>query len=310
MEGVTEGPRESQADRARSSLSEADVPTPRPRWRVPRAIVSRPSTLAGAVIVFLFVLMAAVGPLLTPHDPVAIYYSAVQAPPSAAFPFGTDDAGRDILSRVLAGARISLIVGLVAVGIATVCGTILGLLAGYLGGWVDGLIMRAMDVMLSFPDILLAIVIIAILGPGLLNVMVAVGIAAIPIYARTVRAATLEVREQDYVEAARALGASAWRIMTAHILRNVAGPITVLVTLSVGFAILTTAGLSFVGLGAQAPTPEWGDMLNEAQNYLQQAWWMAVFPGGAITLTVIGLNLLGDGLREALDPHARDVGGR
>jgi len=310
MEGVTEGPMEGQADRARASLSEAEVPTPRPRWRVPRAIVSRPSTLAGAVIVFLFVLMAAIGPLLTPRDPVAIYYSAVQAPPSAAFPFGTDDAGRDILSRVLAGARISLIVGLVAVGIATVCGTILGLLAGYLGGWVDGLIMRAMDVMLSFPDILLAIVIIAILGPELVNVMVAVGIAAIPIYARTVRAATLEVREQDYVEAARALGASAWRIMTAHILRNVAGPITVLVTLSVGFAILTTAGLSFVGLGAQAPTPEWGDMLNEAQNYLQQAWWMAVFPGGAITLTVIGLNLLGDGLREALDPSARDVGGR
>jgi len=310
MEGVTEGPGEGQTDRARPSLSEAEVATPRSRWRVSRAIVSRPSTLAGAIIVFLFVLMAAVGPLLTPHDPVAIYYSAVQAPPSAAFPFGTDDAGRDILSRVLAGARISLIVGLVAVGIATVCGTILGLLAGYLGGWVDGLIMRAMDVMLSFPDILLAIVIIAILGPGLLNVMVAVGIAAIPIYARTVRAATLEVREQDYVEAARALGASAWRIMTAHILRNVAGPITVLVTLSVGFAILTTAGLSFVGLGAQAPTPEWGDMLNEAQNYLQQAWWMAVFPGGAITLTVIGLNLLGDGLREALDPHARDVGGR
>ncbi len=310
MEGVTEGPGKGQTDRARLSLSEAEVATPRPRWRVSRAIVSRPSTLAGAIIVFLFVLMAVVGPLLTPHDPVAIYYSAVQAPPSAAFPFGTDDAGRDILSRVLAGARISLIVGLVAVGIATVCGTVLGLLAGYLGGWVDGLIMRAMDVMLSFPDILLAIVIIAILGPGLLNVMVAVGIAAIPIYARTVRAATLEVREQDYVEAARALGASAWRIMTAHILRNVAGPITVLVTLSVGFAILTTAGLSFVGLGAQAPTPEWGDMLNEAQNYLQQAWWMAVFPGGAITLTVIGLNLLGDGLREALDPHARDVGGR
>jgi peptide/nickel transport system permease protein len=165
--------------------------------------------------------------------------------------------------------------------------------------------MRVMDVMLAFPDILLAIVIITILGPGLTTVMIAVGIAAIPAYTRTIRAAVLTVREQDYVEAARALGASPGRIMVAHVLRNVLTPIVVLVTVSMGLAILTAAGLSFIGLGAQPPTPEWGDMLNEAQNYLQQAWWMAVFPGAAIMLAVVGLNLLGDGLREVLDPTIR-----
>jgi len=240
-----------------------------------------------------------------PHDPDTIFYTSVLSPPSGTFPFGTDDTGHDILSRVIAGSRISLAVGLVSVGIAMIGGSLLGLLAGYLGGWVDQLIMRFMDIMLAFPDILLAIVIIAILGPGLGNVMIAVGIGAIPVYTRTVRASVLSVREQDFVEAARALGVSSWRIMTVHILRNVTAPIIVLATLGVGLAILTAAGLSFVGLGAQPPTPEWGDMLNESQNYLQQAWWMAAFPGAAITITVIGLNLLGDGLRDVLDPTTR-----
>jgi peptide/nickel transport system permease protein len=234
-----------------------------------------------------------------------IYYSSLLAAPSHTFPFGTDDSGRDVLSRVLAGARISLTVGLVATLIATVGGTAAGLVAGYNGGWIDALIMRFMDIMLAFPDILLAIVVITIMGPGLTNVMIAVGIATIPAYTRTVRAAVLTVREQEYVEAARALGAPTWRILLHHILRNVLTPILVLVTITVGFAILTAAGLSFVGLGAQPPAPEWGDMLNEAQQYLQQAWWMAVFPGLAIMLVVVGLNLLGDGLREILDPTIR-----
>ncbi len=275
------------------------------RARALRALARRPLALVGAVIVLFFVLMAIVGPLLAPHDPNALDYSAVLAPPSRSFPFGTDDTGRDIFSRVLAGARISLTVSLVAVSIATFCGAVLGVLAGYLGGWFGGLIMRMMDVMLAFPDILLAIVIITILGPGLTTVMIAVGISAIPAYTRTVRAAVLTVREQEYVEAARALGASPVRIMRVHVLRNVLTPIIVLVTVSIGLAILTAAGLSFIGLGAQPPTPEWGDMLNGAQNYLQQAWWMAVFPGAAIMLVVVGLNLLGDGLREALDPTSR-----
>jgi peptide/nickel transport system permease protein len=271
-------------------------------------MIRRPLTLLGAVIVLLFAMVAIFGPLMAPHDPTQIYYTpglTPPSPPSATFPFGTDATGRDILSRVLAGARISLTVGIVAVGIATLCGTLLGLISGYFGGWTDSIIMRLMDVMLAFPDILLAIVIITVLGPGLTNVMIAVGIAAIPAYTRTVRAAVLSVRNLDYVEAARALGAPAWRIILSHVLRNVLTPIVVLVTLSIGLAILTAAGLSFIGLGAQPPAPEWGDMLNDAQNYLQQAWWMAVFPGVAIVLVVLGLNLLGDGLRETLDPSLR-----
>jgi peptide/nickel transport system permease protein len=273
--------------------------------RLLRALVGRPLTLAGAVIVLLFIMVGIFGPLMAPRDPTTIYYSAILAPPSPAFPFGTDDTGRDILSRVLAGTRISLTVGVVAVSIATFFGTVLGVLAGYSRGWVGGLIMRLMDVMLAFPDILLAIVIITILGPGLTTVMIAVGIATIPAYTRTIRSAVLSVREQEYVEAARALGVPSIRIMFVHILRNVLTPILVLVTISIGLAILTAAGLSFVGLGAQPPAPEWGDMLNEAQNYMQQAWWMAVFPGAAIMLVVVGLNLLGDGLREILDPTVR-----
>jgi peptide/nickel transport system permease protein len=286
-----------------------DVELARPsRARFMRALVRRPLTLFGAVIVLLFVVTAIVGPFAAPHDPTQIFYTpgmTPPSPPSASFPFGTDDAGRDMLSRVLAGARISLLVGLVAVSIATFFGTLLGLLSGYFGGWTDQIIMRLMDVMLAFPDILLAIVIITVLGTGLTNVMIAVGIAAIPAYTRTVRSAVLSVREMDYVEAARALGAPSWRIILSHVLRNVLTPIIVLVTLSVGLAILTAAGLSFVGLGAQPPTPEWGDMLNDAQNYLQSAWWMAVFPGAAIMISVVGLNLLGDGLRDVLDPTTR-----
>jgi peptide/nickel transport system permease protein len=266
--------------------------------------------MAGAAIVAFFVLIAVFGPELAPRDPTAMYYSAVPklpAPPSPAFPFGLDDAGHDVLSQVLAGARLSLTTGLVAVAIATIAGTLLGLVAGYFGGRTDGLIMRLMDVMLAFPDILLAIVVITVLGPGLTNVMIAVGIAAIPAYTRTIRAAVLSVREQEYVEAARALGASNARIMLSHVLRNVLTPIVVLGTLSIGLAILTVAALSFVGLGAQLPTPEWGIMLNDAQQYQPQAWWMAVFPGAAIMLLVLGLNLLGDGLREILDPAAREA---
>jgi peptide/nickel transport system permease protein len=277
----------------------------RARARVPRLVARRPLTIVGGVIVALFVFLAIFGPTLAPRDPTSIDYNAILAPPSHAYPFGTDEAGHDVLSRVLAGARISLGTGLVAVAIASVVGTLLGLIAGYMRGFIDGAIMRVMDVMLAFPDILLAIVVITILGPGLATVMIAVGVAGIPSYTRTVRAAVLAVREQEYVEAARALGAPAWRIILSHILRNVLTPIVVLVTLSIGLAILTAAGLSFIGLGAQPPAPEWGDMLNDAQTYLQQAWWMAVFPGVAIVLVVLGLNLLGDGLREILDPSLR-----
>ena len=284
-----------------------DAAPPR-RGRFLRGLLRRPLTMLGGAIVGLFVLAAIFGPSLAPHDPAEIIYvpgQTLPAPPSTAFPFGLDATGHDVLSRVLAGARISLTVGVVAVAIATVFGALFGLLAGYFGGWAEQIVMRTMDLLLAFPDILLAIVVITVLGRGLTNVMVAVGVAAIPAYTRTIRAAVLSVRQQDYIEAARALGAPNWRIITSHVLRNVLGPIVVLVTLSIGLAILTAAGLSFVGLGAQPPAPEWGDMLNDAQGYLQSAWWMAVFPGLAIMLAVVGLNLLGDGLHEILDPTLR-----
>lgn len=275
---------------------------PRRRFRRSRLALRKPMMMAGAVIVLIFIVTAIIGPYITPKNPDQIYYTAVMQAPNHTFLFGTDETGRDIFSRVIAGARISLTVGLVAVSIALVGGTLLGLVAGYFGGWADTIIMRIIDIMLAFPDIILALVIIAILGPSLINVMIAVGIGAIPVYTRTVRASALSAREKEYVEAARALGVPARRIMMRHILPNVAAPIIVLATLGVGLTILTAAGLSFIGLGAQPPTPEWGDMLNDARTYLRQAPWMGTFPGLAIMLTVVGLNLLGDGLRDILDP--------
>ncbi|GAC1398548.1 MAG: ABC transporter permease [Chloroflexota bacterium] len=287
-----------------TTQSASDI-TPQLRFRRLKRALRKPLMIAGAAIVLVFVVTALIGPYVTPKNPDAIYYSAVLHAPDRTFLFGTDDVGRDIFSRVVAGARISLEVGLVAVGIAMVGGTLLGLVSGYFGGWTDSVIMRVIDVMLAFPDIILALVIIAILGPSLINVMVAVGIGSIPVYTRTVRASVLTVREKPYVEAARALGVSSPRIMLGHILPNVAAPIIVLATLGVGLAILTAAGLSFIGLGAQPPTPEWGDMLNDARAYLHQAPWMGIFPGVAIMLTVVGLNLLGDSLRDILDPTLR-----
>lgn len=253
----------------------------------------------------IFVATALTAPWIAPHDPIAPVIEDVLQPPSRGHPFGTDELGRDVLSRVIYGSRVSLEVGIVAVGIAAAIGTAAGLAAGFYGGRWDAAVMRATDVLLAFPGILLAIAIVATLGPSLVNVIIAVGIGAIPVYTRTVRGSTLSVRRMEYVEAARAAGATTARLVLRHVLRNIAAPIVILATLGIGVNILIAAGLSYVGLGAQPPTPEWGAMLSGARQYLRDAWWTAVFPGLAITLTVIGMNLLGDGLRDLLDPRLR-----
>lgn len=247
-------------------------------------------------------LAALLAPVLTSYGPNEFTPEVLQGP-SRAHPFGTDELGRDVLTRVLYGARISPGVGLLAIGFACVIGTVLGLVSGYAGGVTDNVVMRGMDILLAFPGILLAIVIVATLGPGLRNAMIAVGVAFIPTFARVVRGDVLIEREKEYVAAARVLGASGARIAFREILPSVWGPIIVLSTLGVAGAILATAGLSFLGLGASPPTAEWGAMLSEGRNYLPDQWWIAVFPGCAIALTVLGVNLIGDGLRDTLDPR-------
>src|SRR5215471_4093231 len=260
--------------------------------------------LVGAMLVIGVLLAGLLAPVISPNDPIKITPDAL-APRSRVHPFGTDDLGRDILSRMLYGARISPIVGLIAVAISTVAGVSMGLVSGYAGGAADNVIMRVVDVLLSFPGIVLAIGIVAILGPGLNHALLAVGIAGIPTFARVVRGSVLVEKEKQYVEAARLLGVPTPRLLLVHILPNVMAPVIVLSTLSVATAILAAAALSFVGLGAQLPTPEWGAMLSQGREYLASQWWVATFPGLAIAVTVLGVNLLGDGLRDVLDPRLR-----
>lgn len=262
-----------------------------------------PLALLGALVVIAVLLLGLLAPIVAPYDPNQISGTEALQAPSWQHPFGTDELGRDVFSRVIYGARISPWVGLGAVAISTMIGIAIGLVAGYAAGIVDEVWMRGMDILLAFPGIVLAIAIVAVLGPGLRNAMIAVGISGIPYFARVVRAVVLVEREKEYVSAARAYGQRKSGILLMEILPNIAGPVIVLATLSIAGAILTTAALSFVGLGAQLPTPEWGAMLSEGRVYLAQQWWMATFPGIAIAVTVLGVNLLGDGLRDALDPR-------
>ncbi|HYB44340.1 MAG TPA: ABC transporter permease [Candidatus Methylomirabilis sp.] len=270
-----------------------------------RRLARQRGAMLGAAILAALVLMAVGAPRLAARDPIRTAPRDALLPPGAGHLLGTDQFGRDVASRVVHGARISLAVGLVAVAIALGLGTPLGLVSGFYGGRLDGLVMRVMDVLLAFPGILLALAIVSVLTPGLGNVMIAVGLAAVPTYARLTRASVLSARELSYVEAARAIGGRDRLILGRHILPNVVAPLIVTATLGLGTAILSSAALSFLGLGSQPPTPEWGRMLSEGRDYLREAWWISTFPGLAIMLTVLAMNLLGDGLRDALDPRLR-----
>jgi peptide/nickel transport system permease protein len=261
--------------------------------------------VAGLVVVVFFVLVAACAPWIAPFDPVKTSWTLIRKAPSWAHWMGTDENGRDVLSRVIWGARASLLAGVISVTIAVGVGVPIGLLAGFAGGKTDMVIGRLVDAMLASPFLILAIALAAFLGPSLQNAMIAIGITATPIFVRVARGATLDAATNDYVEAARALGNPPWRVAARHVLPNIVPPVMVQATLAIAGAIIAEASLSFLGLGQQPPAPSWGSMLNSAQRFLTQAPWLAVFPGAAIFLVVLSFNLVGDGLRDALDPRAK-----
>ena len=287
-----------------SSLA-IEAPAESPAGRAWRRLRRRKGALVGLAIIALFVAMAILAPLVSPYDPTAQSWSAVRKAPSWAHWFGTDDVGRDVLARVIYGTRASLFAGVVSVGIALAVGVPLGLIAGYGGGFIDALLSRMTDAMLACPFIILAIALAAFLGPSLGNAMIAIGITTTPIFLRLTRGQVMAVKVEEYIEAARAVGNPRWRIALVHILPNILPALLIQATLSIATAIIAEASLSFLGLGQQPPSPSWGSMLNSAQRFLTSAPWMAVWPGLAIFLSVLSFNLLGDGLRDALDPRER-----
>jgi peptide/nickel transport system permease protein len=276
-----------------------------PTKRALRRLFKRKGAVAGLIVLAIFLLLAMFAPLIAPFDPIATSWSLVRKAPSAQHWFGTDDLGRDVLARVIYGARASLLAGAISVSIALSVGVPLGLIAGYRGGVIDALISRITDAMLACPFLILAIALAAFLGPSLGNAMIAIGVTATPIFIRLTRGQVMSVKVEDYVEAARAMGNPRWRIALFHILPNIMPALLVQATLSVAAAIIAEAALSFLGLGQQPPSPSWGSMLNAAQRFLTNAPWMAIWPGLAIFLVVLSLNLVGDGLRDALDPRER-----
>ena len=280
----------------------------RSQWlEVWRRLKRNKMAVLGLVILIILVLLAVFANVIANYDNVVIKQNLSQRlqAPSAAHWLGTDEFGRDIFARLVHGTRVSLQVGIIAVGISIVIGGILGAIAGYYGGKLDNIIMRIMDIFLAVPSILLAIAIVSALGPSILNLMLAISISSVPSYARIVRASVLSIRDQEFIEAAKAIGASNTRIIFRHIIPNSLAPVIVQATLGVASAILSTAGLSFIGLGIQPPAPEWGSMLSGGRQYLRYAWWVPTFPGVAIMITILSLNLLGDGLRDALDPRLK-----
>jgi peptide/nickel transport system permease protein len=276
-----------------------------PGRRALRRLFRRKAAVFGMIVIVSFILLAAFAPWIVPYDPVATSWTLVRKPPSALHWFGTDDLGRDVLARVVYGARASLLAGVISVGIAFGLGVPFGLLSGYRGGFIDGLISRITDAMLACPFLILAIALAAFLGPSLSNAMIAIGVTTTPIFVRLTRGQVMGVKVEDYVEAAHAMGNPRWRIALFHILPNIMPALLVQATLSIAAAIIAEAALSFLGLGQQPPTPSWGSMLNSAQRFLTQAPWMALWPGLAIFLVVLSFNLVGDGLRDALDPRSR-----
>ncbi|AXW88350.1 diguanylate cyclase [Lonsdalea britannica] len=261
------------------------------------------SSIAGLIIIVFFALLAVLAPLLPLADPLATSWSAIRKAPSAAHWLGTDDIGRDVLSRMVWGAQASLMAGVISVAIAVLTGVPFGLISGYFGGWVDQVISRVTEAFLAMPFLIMAIALAAFLGPSLTNAMIAIGLSAMPIFIRLTRSQVLAVKTEDYIEGARSIGLGHGDILLRYVLPNILPPIIVQATLTVATAIIAEASLSFLGLGQQAPAPSWGSMLNVAKNFLTQAPWMAMWPGAAIFLVVIGFNLLGDGLRDALDPR-------
>jgi peptide/nickel transport system permease protein len=274
-----------------------------PWTRAWRRLKRRKGAMVALVVVVLLILVALLAPWIAPYDPTATSFSTVRKAPSWAHWLGTDEVGRDILSRVIFGARASLSAGLVSVGIAVGAGVPLGLLAGYAGGWIDAVLSRLVDAMLAIPFLILAIALAAFLGPSLGNAMIAIGVTATPVFVRLTRGQTLSAKVEDYVEAARAVGNPHWRIALRHVLPNIVPPLLVQASLAIAGAIIAEAALSFLGLGQQPPAPSWGSMLNTAQRFIAQAPWMAFWPGFAIFFAVLSFNLLGDGLRDALDPR-------
>lgn len=276
------------------------------RWlALYKKLAKNKAAMVGAFIVLIFIVLAILAPWIAPHDPLDIQMANKLQTPSAEHWFGTDDKGRDILSRILYGARISLTVGIVSTVIGAIVGVFLGIIAGFYGRWIDSLIMRICDVLLAFPGILLALAIVSVLGPSTFNVILAVAFFAVPTFARIVRGSTLSVKKLEYIDAIRAMGSSDGRIIFKHILPNIVSPIIVQATLYIASAIIIASALSFLGMGTQPPTPEWGMMLSQGRSYVAQAPHLTLFPGLVILVVVIGFNLFGDGLRDALDPKSK-----
>jgi peptide/nickel transport system permease protein len=288
------------------AVAAASAPKEAGPWlRAWRRLRRRRGAMLGLAVVLGFVVLAVFAPWIAPQDPLATSWSAIRKAPSAAHWLGTDEIGRDVLSRVIWGSQASLLAGLSSVSISLLLGVPIGLAAGFLGGFVDGLISRITDAFLACPFLILAIALAAFLGPSLTNAMIAIGVSATPIFVRLTRAQVINVKVEDYIEAARAVGNPPWRIALRHILPNILAPLIVQATLAIAAAVIAEASLSFLGLGQQPPAPSWGSMLNTAKNYVDNAPWMAVWPGLSIFLLVLSFNLLGDGLRDALDPRQR-----